>query len=101
MKLEKLFLKTSHKKDGGSKIIENLAEDLRKEFPNMKGVSLRNLRYMRLFVESYPAEIVQQIVAQLSWGHNIALLDKISFDKREWYVKKAIENGWSRNVMIH
>ena len=97
----KIILKNQSQKGWGSKIIENLAEDLRKEFPNMKGLSLRNLIYMRLFAESYPAEIVQQIVAQLSWGHNIALLDKISFDKREWYVKKAIENGWSRNVMIH
>ncbi|MGL5613224.1 PDDEXK nuclease domain-containing protein [Cetobacterium sp.] len=69
--------------------MENLAEDLIKEFPNMKGLSLRNLRYMRLFAESYPAEFVQQSVAQLSWGHNIALSNK------------AIENGWSRNVMVH
>ncbi len=97
----KIILKNQSQKGWGSKIIENLAEDLRKEFPNMKGLSLRNLRYMRLFAESYPAEIVQQSVAQLSWGHNIALLDKVSFDKREWYAKKAIENGWSRNVMIH
>lgn len=97
----KIILKNQSQKGWGSKIIENLAEDLRKEFPNMKGLSLRNLRYMRLFAESYPAEIVQHSVAQLSWGHNIALLDKVSFDKREWYAKKAIENGWSRNVMIH
>lgn len=67
----------------------------------MKGLSLRNLRYMRLFAESYPAKIVQQTVAQISWGHNIALLDKVSSNKRDWYAKKAIENGWSRNVMIH
>lgn len=97
----KIILKNQSQKGWGSKIIENLAEDLRKEFPNMKGLSLRNLRYMRLFAESYPAEFVQQSVAQLSWGHNIALLDKVSSNKRDWYAKKAIENGWSRNVMIH
>lgn len=97
----KIILKNQSQKGWGSKIIENLAEDLRKEFPNMKGLSLRNLRYMRLFAESYPAEIVQQTVAQISWGHNIALLDKVSSNKRDWYAKKAIENGWSRNVMIH
>lgn len=63
----KIILKNQSQKGWGSKIIENLAEDLRKEFPNMKGLSLRNLIYMRLFAESYPAEIVQQSVAQLSW----------------------------------
>ena len=97
----KIILKNQSQKGWGSKIIENLAEDLRKEFPNMKGLSLRNLRYMRLFAESYPAEFVQQSVAQLSWGHNIALLDKVSSNKRDWYAKKAIENDWSRNVMVH
>ena len=97
----KIILKNQSQKGWRSKIIENLAEDLRKEFPNMKGLSLRNLRYMRLFAESYPAEFVQQSVAQLSWGHNIALLDKVSSNKRDWYAKKAIENDWSRNVMVH
>ncbi|MGL6166847.1 MAG: DUF1016 N-terminal domain-containing protein, partial [Fusobacteriaceae bacterium] len=86
-------------RDGwGAKVIENLAVDLRKEFPDMKGISLRNLRYMRLFAETYPAVIVQQLVAQLSWGHNIILLDKVESEKREWYAKKTLENGWSRNV---
>lgn len=97
----KIILKNQSQKGWGSKIIENLAEDLRKEFPNMKGLSLRNLRYMRLFAESYPAEIVQEILAQLSWYHNQALLDKVPLEKREWYAKKCIENGWSRNVMVH
>ena len=64
----------------------------------MKGLSLRNLRYMRLFAESYPAEIVQEVLTQLLWYH--ILLDKISFDKREWYAKKAIENGWSCHVIV-
>lgn len=97
----KIILKNQSQKGWGSKIIENLAEDLRKEFPNMKGLSLRNLRYMRLFAESYPAEIVQEVLAQLSWYHNQTLLDKVPLEKREWYAKKAIENGWSRNVMVH
>ncbi|WP_407538043.1 YhcG family protein [Cetobacterium somerae] len=97
----KIILKNQSQKGWGSKIIENLAEDLRKEFPNMKGLSLRNLRYMKLFAESYPAEIVQEALAQLTWYHNQTLLDKVSSNKREWYAKKAIENGWSRNVMVH
>ena len=97
----KIILKNQSQKGWGSKIIENLAEDLRKEFPNMKGLSLRNLRYMRLFAESYSALIVQEVLAQLTWYHNQTLLDKVSSNKREWYAKKAIENGWSRNVMVH
>ncbi|MBQ3038779.1 MAG: DUF1016 family protein, partial [Clostridia bacterium] len=51
----------------------------------------------------YPnKEFVQQVVAQLPWGHNIVLLDKIvDADKRNWYVAQCMENGWSRNVLIH
>lgn len=97
----KTILKNQSQKGWGAKIIENLAEDLRKEFPSMKGLSLRNLRYMRLFAESYPAEIVQEVLAQLTWYHNQTLLDKLPSNKREWYAKKTIENGWSRNIMVH
>ena len=97
----KIILENQNREGWGAKVIEKLAEDLRKEFPQMKGISLRNLRYMRLFAETYPATIVQQLVAQLSWGHNITLLDKVEHDKREWYAKKTLENGWSRNVMVH
>jgi predicted nuclease of restriction endonuclease-like (RecB) superfamily len=47
-------------------------------------------------------EIVQKVSAQLSWSHNVALLDKVKGeDQRIWYAKKAIENGWSINVMTH
>ncbi|MGL4568162.1 MAG: PDDEXK nuclease domain-containing protein [Fusobacteriaceae bacterium] len=97
----KTILSNQNRDGWGAKVIENLAVDLRKEFPDMKGISLRNLRYMRLFAETYPAVIVQQLVAQLSWGHNIILLDKVESEKREWYAKKTLENGWSRNVMVH
>ena len=47
-------------------------------------------------------EFVQQVVAQIPWGHNIVLLDKITdMDERKWYIKKSAENGWSRNVLVH
>ena len=45
---------------------------------------------------------MQQVVAQIPWGHNIVLLDKITdMDERKWYIKKSAENGWSRNVLVH
>ena len=47
-------------------------------------------------------EFVQQVVAQIPWGHNIVLLDKVAdMDERKWYIKKSAENGWSRNVLVH
>lgn len=86
----------------GAKVIDNLAKDLKTEFPNMQGISARNLKYMRKFAETYPDfEIVQQAVAQISWGHNTVLMDKLKDNPtRLWYAEKAIENGWSRNVMV-
>jgi len=57
----------------GAKVIDCLAADLRHAFPELKGFSLRNLKYMRALAEAYPdAEIVQQVVAQFPWGHHLA-----------------------------
>lgn len=56
-------------KTWGSKFIENLAADIRISFPNVKGYSVRNLKYMAKFAETYPDEaFVQQAVAQIPWG---------------------------------
>jgi len=86
----------------GAKVIDQLAVDLKTEFPDMKGFSVRNLKYMRTFSESYPLEIVQAPLAQLTWYHHITLMDKIKdSEQRLFYVKKTIENGWSRDVMVH
>lgn len=86
----------------GSGVIDNLSKDLSNSFPEMKGFSGTNLKYMRKFAETYPDfEFVQQVVGQLPWGHNVILLDKIkSPEERFWYAKQAIKNGWSRNVMV-
>lgn len=90
-------------KSWGSKFIENLAADIRTSFPEAKGYSVRNLKYMAKLAATYPSEeFVQQAVAQISWGHTTVLLDKFSDDViRNWYIEKTIENGWSRNVLIH
>lgn len=87
----------------GNKFIDNLAADIKIEFPNAKGYSVRNLKYMAKFAGAYPdEEFVQQVVAQIPWGQNIVLLDKIDDEAvRRWYIEKTIENGWSRNVLIH
>lgn len=85
-------------------MIERLAHDLRAAFPDMKGFSPRNLKYMRAFAEAWPdGEIVQQAAAQLPWGHNMVLLDRLKAStERLAYARAAIEHGWSRNVLnIH
>lgn len=86
----------------GAKVIERLAHDLRTAFPQMKGFSPRNLKYMRAFAQAWPdAEFVQQAAAQLPWFHLCSLLDKLKTRaERDWYLSKAIEHNWSRNVLV-
>ncbi|ARU59589.1 hypothetical protein OLMES_5610 [Oleiphilus messinensis] len=86
----------------GAKVIDRLAHDLRTAFPSMKGFSPRNLKYMRTFADAWPnLEFVQEVLAQLPWYHQIALLDKLkTADERSWYAQKAIDHNWSRNVLV-
>ena len=86
----------------GAKVIDRLAKDLKREFPDMKGFSPRNLKYMRAFAEAYPDQaIVQEVLAQIPWYHNQALLDKLKApDERLWYAQGTLENGWSRNILV-
>ena len=86
-------------RDGwGAKVIERLAQDLRSAFPEMKGFSPRNLKYMRTFAAAWPeVEFVQGVLAQLPWYHQIALLDKLrTEEERRWYVAKAISSTTGR-----
>lgn len=87
----------------GNKFIDNLASDIRMEFPNSKGYSVRNLKYMAKFALAYPdREFVQTVSAQIPWSHNTAILDKIKDpEQRVWYIKKTAENSWSHSVLIH
>jgi len=86
----------------GTKVIERLSQDLRSAFPEMKGFSPRNLKYMRAFAEAWPEpEFVQEVLAQLPWYHQLALLDKLPGPQaRKWYAAKSIEHNWSRNVLV-
>jgi len=75
---------------------------LMSEFPAMKGFSVRNLKYMRKFAGAWPdGAIVQELLAQITWYHHIALLNKVKDPaEREWYVRETIRHGWSRNVLV-
>lgn len=85
----------------GTKVIDNISKDLRKEFPEMKGLSYQNISYMRQFALEYKGrEILQQLVGEIPWGHNIVIFSSIKEEReRLWYIQKTIENGWSRNVL--
>lgn len=107
----------------GAKIIDRLAKDLRTNFPEMKGFSPRNLKYMRTFYKEWPdagncataaaqigtdrnspatvGSFLQAALQKLPWGHHCVLLDKLKTrDEREWYLRKAIEHNWSRNILV-
>ncbi|WP_298255526.1 YhcG family protein [uncultured Arthrobacter sp.] len=87
----------------GSKVVRRLADDLRVEFPDMTGLSYRNLQYMRAFAAAWADQpIVQQPAAQLPWGHIMVLIDKLDdASARTWYAAAAVEHGWSRNVLMN
>jgi predicted nuclease of restriction endonuclease-like (RecB) superfamily len=87
----------------GAKVIDRLSADLRQQFPQGRGFSPRNLKYMRSLAEAWPEPaIVQAPLAQLPWYHHLALLDKVRESAtRLWYADKALNEGWSRNVLAH
>jgi predicted nuclease of restriction endonuclease-like (RecB) superfamily len=99
----RLILQRQEAEGWGAKVIDRLAVDLGREFPDMKGFSSRNLKYMRAFAEAYPARaFVQEVLAQITWYHNITLLEKVKDQvQREWYIRATIEHGWSRAVLVH
>ena len=97
------ILSSQQKAGWGAKVIERLSEDLRRAFPEISGFSVRNLKYMRSLAEAYPDEdLVQQAVAQIPWGHNVRILDRVKdYQERAWYIQQTIEHGWSRAVLVH
>jgi predicted nuclease of restriction endonuclease-like (RecB) superfamily len=97
------ILERQESESWGAKVIDHISSDLTHEFPGIKGFSTRNLKYMRKFAEVWSDEqFVQQVAAQIPWFHNCTILDKVQDpDEQEWYIRKTIENGWSRNVLVH
>lgn len=89
-------------KGWGNAVVESLAKDLKKEFPYLKGFSRRNLFYMKSFYSFYNMDFVkvQQLVAQIPWGHNIRIISKSkSVEEAMFYLNAAFENNWSRDIL--
>lgn len=97
----RLILERQDRAGWGGRVIDRLAADLGEVYPDMKGLSPRNLKYMRAFAAAWPERfIVQEALAQLTWVHNIALLEKLkSSDERLWYARAAVTNGWSQGIL--
>lgn len=85
-----------------TKVIERIAKDLKREFPDIKGFSRTNLLYMRAFAEAYPDEsFVHQLGGQIPWRHNCVLLDRVKVpEQRVWYIQQTTQNGWSRGAIL-
>lgn len=96
-----LILDRQSREGWGTRVIDRLSVDLGTAYPDMGGLSPRNLLFMRAFAAAYPdAQIVKQLVSLLPWGHIIRLLQRIKdADTRHWYIKASVEHGWSRNIL--
>ena len=116
--LGKEITEKQEKAKWGTGLINQLSEDLKKEFPNIGGFSKRNLHYCRNFYLFYNQNaIVQQVVAQIQtndnhyiiddcikipWGHNILIIQKAkSIQEATFYIKQTIENNWSRAILLN
>jgi predicted nuclease of restriction endonuclease-like (RecB) superfamily len=100
--------------DWGSGFLKQLSADLMLEFPEMKGFSASNLKYIRQWYAFWAPEVIgQQAVGQLAkqpaapifaipWGHNLAIIAKCKQrDEALYYVENTLAHGWSRNVLLH
>ncbi len=97
----KIILARQREAAWGAKVIDRLSADLQVEFPDMGGLSRRNLFSMRRFAECFPeGPIVQQLVAQLPWGHVVVITQQLKTPAaREFYIREALAHGWSRNIL--
>jgi predicted nuclease of restriction endonuclease-like (RecB) superfamily len=99
MKIGELITKNQKKNDWGKAVVEKLSKDLEEEFPSKSGFSSRNLWDMRRFyIEYKDYPFLRQLVAEIPWGHNVLIMNKVK-DEKEFYIKSTIENGWTRNVL--
>lgn len=98
-----IILGKQEKEGWGARVIDRLSRDLQEAFPDMKGFSPRNMKYMRAFASAWPdKQIVQRVIAQIPWRSVLAILDKVkSAENRLWYAQKTLEHGWSQPVLVH
>lgn len=96
------ILERQERQGWGAKVIDRLSSDLRAAFPDMKGLSSSNLKYMRFFAQLCPdCRIGQQSADQLPWFHIVTLLTRgVNLGDREWYAREAIQQGWSRDTLV-
>jgi predicted nuclease of restriction endonuclease-like (RecB) superfamily len=87
----------------GKSVVENLSNDLQKEFPGISGFSVQNLWYMRKFYKEYYQQAkLQSLVGEIGWSHNLSIMDKCKQQlEREFYMKMSKKYGWTRSVLIH
>ena len=97
----KIILARQQEAAWGAKVIDRLAADLQAEFPDMSGLTLRNLFSMRAFAEAFPdATIVKRLVSQLPWGQIIRLIQMVKDPAtREFYIRECLAHGWSRDIL--
>ena len=97
----RMILDRQQKEGWGAKVIDRLSADLRESFPDMTGLSPRNLKYMRAFATAWPdAAIVQEVLAQIPWYHHLALLERCDTPpERLWYARQSALYGWSHNIL--
>ena len=97
----KIILQRQQEAAWGAKVIDRLSADLRKAFPNMQGLSTRNLLAMKIFAREFPnSPIAQQPVAQLPWGHVLQIIQRIKDPvDREFYIRETLAHGWSRSIL--
>ena len=97
----RMILDRQERAGWGARVIDRLSADLREASPEMKGLSPRNLKYMRSFAAAWPVRaIVQRVVAQLPWRQNIALLERLDDEKtRLWYAEQSLRHGWSQPIL--
>ena len=121
------MVKNQEQHSWGDSFIKSLAKDLQKEFPDMKGFSETNIKYIRRWYSFYikglqgvaelenndsdskelqpVARFYERVInhiKQIPWGHNQRIINKCkTIDEAIYYVNKTIENGWSRNVLVH
>lgn len=101
-RLGRLIDEQMHQLGWGARVVDRLSADLRGEFPDARGFSPRNLRYMRRLAQVWPdEEMLLHVVATLGWGHIQTLLDQVDDGKvRDWYAQAAASYGWSRNTLV-
>jgi predicted nuclease of restriction endonuclease-like (RecB) superfamily len=95
--------KIVEKQNWGKSIVENLAKDIQKAYPGMKGFSAQNLWYMRQFYLNYrDNEKLQQLAGEISWTKNMVILDKCKdYLEREFYIRMTKKFGWSRSILVN